>query len=142
MTTMKQPLLPEATRMSLRDAVNLNAWAAVAVAAAFLSRLFLKNSPELAGSTRVIVALLPLAPSLLYVRAIWQWIQSLDEMQQKLQLEAVSFAALIMLLVALGLDLARVGGFTSGLTLGWEGYFASTFCLWALGLARANRRYQ
>ena len=128
--------------MSVRAAFKLNAWAGVAVLAAFVSRLLLKNSPELVGVPRMAAALLPLLPGLLYVRALWRWMLGLDELQRRLQLEAVCLATLAMLLLALMADLLRGAGFVLWLNFGWEGYFAFTFFLYALGLARASRRYR
>lgn len=127
--------------MSIRDAFKLNAWAGVAVVAAGLSRAWL-HSTELTGALRVGVVLLPLLPGLLYVLSIWRWMQGLDELQRRLQLEAVCFAALCMLLITLTTDLLRMAGETARMSFGWEGYFAFTFFLYALGLARANRRYR
>ncbi|MFN0068720.1 MAG: hypothetical protein ACKVYV_13920 [Limisphaerales bacterium] len=129
-------------RMSVRESLKLNAWAGVAVIAACISRLLLRDSAGLAGVPRLAAALLPLLPGLLYVRALWRWMRGLDELQRRLQLEAVCFAALAMLLLALSADLLKLGGFLPRLTFGWEGYFAFTFFLYALGLARANRRYR
>lgn len=127
--------------MPWRSAVKLNAWAPVAVLAAFVSRLWLK-SPELTGLPRIAVALLPLLPGLLYARAIWRWARGLDEMQRRIQLEALCFATLAMLFFALAADLLRAAGFVPRLNFGWEGCFAGTFFLWTLGLAIANRRYR
>ena len=135
-------VLPEPVQMSVREALKLNTWAGVAVLAAFVSRLLLKNSPELVGVPRMVVALLPLLPGLLYVRALWRWMLGLDELQRRLQLEAVCFATLAMLLLALVADLLRGAGFAARLNFGWEGYFAFTFFLYALGLARANCRFR
>lgn len=128
--------------MSVRESLKLNAWAGVAVMAAFVSRLLLRESAGLTGAGRLAAALLPLLPGLLYVRALWRWMRGLDEMQRRLQLEAVCFAALAMLLLALTADLLKLGGFLPRLTFGWEGCFAFTFFLYAFGLARANRRYR
>lgn len=133
--------LPDAVQMSYRDALKLNAWAPVAVLAAFVSRLLLRD-PDLTGLPRLMVTLLPLLPGLLYVYAIWRWMCGLDEMQRRIQFEAVSFAALAMLFLALTLDLLQLAGFVPNLHFGWEGYFAFTFFLWTAGLAFANRRYR
>jgi hypothetical protein len=127
--------------MSLRDGLKQNLWAAVAVAAAFGSRVWLK-SDELAGPLRVLVAWLPLVPAALYLRKIFRWARSLDEMQRRLQLEALCFGALGMLFIALAVDLLRLAGFAASLTFGWEGYFALTFFLYIGGLVLANRRYR
>lgn len=142
MTAKLPTLLPEPMQMSVRAALKLNAWAGVAVVAAFVSRLLLRDSMAVDGALRVAAAWLPLLPGLLYLRALWRWMQGLDEMQRRLQVEAVCFATLSMLFVALSVDLLQVAGFLRSLHFGWEGYFAFTFFLYSLGLARANRRYQ
>lgn len=133
--------LPESTQMSYREAIKLNAWAPVAVLAAFVSRLLL-HDPELTGATRIGMALLPLMPGLLYARTLWRWLRGLDELQRLIQLQAVCFAALAMLFVALTVDLLQLAGYIPAVHFGWEGYFALTFFLWVAGLALANRRFQ
>ena len=133
--------LPDAVQMSLGDGLKQNVWAAVAVAAAFASRLWLK-SDELTGTLRVLVAWLPLLPAALYLRTIFRWARSLDEMQRRLQLEALCFGTLSMLFIALAVDLLRLAGIATGLTFGWEGYFAFTYFLYIGGLVLANRRYR
>ncbi len=133
--------LPDAVQMPVRDALKLNAWAPVAVLAAVAARLLLRD-PELTGAMRVLVALLPLVPGLLYLRSLWRWIIGLDELQRRLQFEAVSFASLTMLVLGLTVDLLQQAGFAHRLHFGWEGYFAFTFSLYALGLARANRGFR
>lgn len=137
----ENPLLPEPMQMSVWDSLKLNAWAGVAVAAAFGARLCL-HDPEVSGGLRVAVALLPVLPGVLYVRALWRWMSELDELQRRIQLEAVCGATLAMLLVALVTDLLRGAGLGASLTLGWEGYFALTFLFYSLGLLRANRRWR
>lgn len=132
---------PEAVRMTPMQAVRLNSWAVIAVAVACVSRMVL-NSPGSVGWMRSVVALLPLVPGVLYARALWRWMSGLDEMQRRLQIEAVCFAALGMLFVSLALDLLRASGGIHHLNLGWEGYFAFTFFLWMFGLMLANRRYR
>lgn len=127
--------------MSVRDALKLNVWAFVGVMAAFLSRALLKHW-DLDGFIRLGATLLPLPPGLLYARSIWRWMLALDEMQRRIQLEAMCFATLGMLLMAMVADLLRAGGLAAGLNFGWEGYFVGTFCLWILGLAISNRRFR
>jgi hypothetical protein len=127
--------------MSVGEAIRLNRWAPVAVGAAFVSRWLLQD-PGWEGWGRAGVALLPLLPGLLYVRSLCRWMRSLDEMQRRLQGEAVTFALLIMLVLWMTLDLLQLAGFAERVHFGWEGTFAFTFFLYALGLARANRAYR
>lgn len=134
-------LLPDPVQMPVWDSLKLNAWAGVAVVMALVSRLMLA-SPDWPPSLRSVVALLPVLPGLLYVRALWRWMSGLDELQRRIQLEAVCFATLAMLLLALAADLLRGAGVGSRLNFGWEGFFAITFGLYALGLVRVHRRYR
>lgn len=134
-------LLPEAVQMSAGEAIRLNAWAGVAVVAACVSRLLL-SSPSLGGWARVGIALLPVVPGLLYVRSLGRWMRGLDEMQRRLQGEAVTFALMVMLVLWMTLDLLQLAGFAERMHIGWEGTFVFTFFLYALGLARANRAYR
>ncbi len=128
-------------QMSVWASLKLNTWASVAVIAAFASRIWLK-SDDLAGVPRVLVAWMVLVPAALYLRAIYRWARSLDEMQRRIQLEALCFGTLGMLFIALAVDLLRLAGFATSLTFGWEGYFAFTYFLYIGGLVMANRRYR
>ena len=136
------PLLPEPMHMSVADALRLNLWAGVAVLASLVSRLLLREHEAVTGLVRAGVALLPILPGLLWMRAIGRWIRGLDELQQRLQWEGVALAASGMLLIALVADLLRVGGMARGFTFGWEGFFALGFLLYAAGLTLANRRWR
>ena len=127
--------------MSFRDGLKQNAWAAVAVAAAFASRIWLR-SDALDGIPRMLVALLPLLPAALYLRTILRWACALDELQRRMQLEALCFGTMGMLSIALAADLLGAAGVISPISFGWEGYFAFTFFLYVAGLRVANRRYR
>jgi len=133
--------VPDAVQMSLRDGLKQNFWSVVAVAAAFASRLWLK-SDELTGSLRVLVTWLPLLPAALYLRTIFRWAHSLDEMQRRMQLDALCSGTLGMLFIALAVELLRLAGSATGFSFGWEGYFAFTLFLYVGGLVMANRRYR
>ncbi len=131
-------IFPESVRLSVGQSIRLSAWAGVAVVFAGLARLILSNS-SLPDWGRAALALLPLIPGLLYLRDLWRWMRGLDELQRRIQFEAVCFGTLGMLGVALIADLWRGAGFQPGVNFGWEGYFAGTFFLYVWGLARANR---
>jgi hypothetical protein len=144
LTPMKSAssLVPDAVRLSYLQSLRLNAWAIVAVVVAILSRLGLSQSPGLSGPARGGIALLPLIPACLYLLTLWRWMHRLDELQRRLQQSAVTVAALGMLLLTLMADLLRGAAVVPRFNFGWEGYFALTFALYALGLMLANRRYR
>ena len=71
---------------------------------------------------RAVVALLPVAPIALTLRAIVRYIRDADELQRQIELEAVSLAtALVSLLYMAGgfLQLARVIDIPSGVAMIW-----------------------
>jgi len=142
---MTDRLFPEGVQTSCATAVKLNAWALVALLASAFAHWFVRR-PDLGGSLRAAVALAPLVPSLLYVRAIARWIRSLDELQRHIQLEAWFFATTGTIFVATALSLLGGTGVLRGTRfaggLGWEGTYALTFFLWVLGCAISNRRYR
>lgn len=141
MMSGRSGVLPEAVQMSAGEAIRLNAWAGVAVVVACVSRLLLR-APGLEGGARAVIALLPVVPGLLYVRSLGRWMRGLDELQRRLQGEAVTFALMVMLVLWMTLDLLQLAGFAERMHFGWEGTFALTFFFYALGLARANRAYR
>ena len=81
---MNNPILPESVRpgrhYSLRADLKLNAWAFVAMLAAWVARWLLQRHHEWGAGLQSAVALMPLAPSLLYVRSIARWIGGMDEL--------------------------------------------------------------
>ena len=71
---------------------------------------------------RAVVALLPVVPVALTLRAIMRYIRDADELQRQIELEAVSLAAaLVSLLYMAGgfLQLARVIDIPSGVAMIW-----------------------
>jgi len=84
---MNTSCIPDGARISIRAAFKLNAWAIVAIFIAAFAHLFLTKT-DLDPALRVFLALAPLIPSVLYVRAIANWIGSLDELQRQIQLSA------------------------------------------------------
>ena len=86
----------------------------------FLSMWLLKRVDE--PALRALVALLPVPPIALVLRAIIRYIRDADELQRQIELEAVSFAtALVSMLYMSGgfLQLAKVIDVPSGVAMIW-----------------------
>ena len=86
----------------------------------FLSLTLLKRVEE--PALRAMVALLPVAPIALVIRAIMRFIRDADELQRQIELEAVSMAtALVSLLYMAGgfLQLAKVIDVPAGAAMIW-----------------------
>ncbi len=148
-SSMNKSILPESVQpgknYSFRADMKLNVWAFVAVALAFWSRILLKQHPDWSDLLRAAAALSPLLPSLLYVRAVANWIRGMDELQRRIQLEACLFATVGTIFITTALDLLNAHGIhiprlQAG--LGWEGTFASVVFLYFLGNVVVNRRYK
>ncbi|MEO5963277.1 MAG: hypothetical protein ABIO75_00990 [Thermomonas sp.] len=86
----------------------------------FLSVWLLKRVDE--PGLRALVALLPVPAIGLALRAIIRYIRDVDELQQRIELEAVSFAAAFVSIVYVSggfLQLARVIDIPSGVAMIW-----------------------
>jgi hypothetical protein len=116
---------------------TLAAWVGTYIAA----RYGVELAP--AGSTlRVLVALAPVAPTVLVLWLIWRSVRALDELQRRVQLEAlaVAFPLCIVMLWVLGLlelatDLDRTNW-------SYRHVWAMVPMFYFIGLALAWRRYK
>ena len=111
------------------------------VLALFLSMWLLKRVDE--PILRALVALLPVAPIALVLRAIVRYIRDTDELQRQIELEAVSFAtASISLLYMSGgfLQLAKVIDVPSGVAMLWV--FPLICLVYGLAKILVARRYR
>lgn len=90
---------------------------------------------------RAAVALAPLLPASLYVLGVVRWIRGLDEMQRRIQSEAVSFVVAVMGFSMMAVDLLQAAGYLRTFHWGCEFAYAVTFLLWMVGCAISTRRY-
>lgn len=141
--------LPESVQpgkhYSFRADMKLNAWAFVAVALAFASRILLRQYPDWNMALRAFIALSPLLPGLLYVRSVAHWIRGMDELQRRIQLEACLFATIGTIFITMAFALLNAQGIhipRLKYGLGWEGTFASVVFLYIAGNLLINRRYK
>ena len=147
---MKNCVLPEAVRpgknYSFVADMKLNAWALVALLMAFVSRWLLRKHSGWGVLLQTTVALLPLVPSLLYVRSIARWIAGMDELQRRIQLEACLFATTGTVFLVTALSLLQGVGLLASIRLqhglGWEGTFAAIVGFYILGNIISNRGYK
>ena len=149
-SSMNKPIFPEAVRpgrhYSLRADLKLNAWAFVAVMAAWVARWLLQHHHEWGAGLQSAVALTPLVPSLFYVGSIARWIGGMDELQRRIQLEACLFSTTATVFLVTALSLLQGAGAHQPVRLqnglGWEGTFAAIIGFYVLGNAIVNRRYR
>ena len=140
-----ESLEPCSGQYSLKADLKLNAWLVVATLVAGVSMYLRRQHPAWEGPVQAACALAPLVPGLLYVRSWLRFIRGLDELQRRLQLEALLFAAFGTLLIGTVINVLNANGvgwrgLTHGLELG--GAFTLMFVLWLVGTGIAKCRYK
>ncbi len=112
-------------------------WLLVAIACGWGLR-HLEPGPAL----RLVLALLPVIPGLVYLALVFRSIRAMDELEHRIQFEAVSFAFLGSLVVSLTYGMLQKSGFFRNWPWDWEGIWLMLMVLWAAGYFRARRRYR
>ncbi len=140
-----ESLQPCSGSYSLKKDMKLNRWLAVATAVYVVDLLLVKWHPEWSAPMRAALALAPLVPGLLYVRACMRFVSGLDELQRRIQLEAWLFSAMGTVLVAIAISTLNasgihLGGLEHGMGMGLA--FMVSFVLWLVGSAIANCRFK
>ncbi|MDI1252277.1 hypothetical protein [Thermomonas sp.] len=108
----------------------------------FLSVWLLKRGVDEPG-LRALVALLPVPAIGMALRAIIRYIRDVDELQQRIELEAVSFAAAFVSMVYIAggfLQLAKVIDIPSGVAMIWV--FPMICASYGLAKMVVSRRFQ
>lgn len=141
----QESLLPCSGSYSPKKDIRLNAWLAVATVVYIIDLLLAKRHPEWSVTVRATLALAPLVPGLLYIRAWMRFIGGMDELQRRIQLEAWLFSAIGTVLVAIAISTLN----SSGVQLGDLGHglgigraFLVSLVLWMIGSAIANCRFK
>lgn len=147
---MEKPNLMESVQpcsgqYSVKTDLRLNTWLAVAGVVWIADLALLKKHPEWSPLLKGVLALAPLLPGLLYVRSCMRFIRGLDELQRRVQSEAVVFAAMGTVLVGMAVNTLNahevsLGFLKHGLGIGET--FILMFVLWLVGSAVANCRYK
>lgn len=126
--------------------LRLAFWAFAAVGLAIAARWCRHEAGGQAGPWLLAVSLVPLIPAYLYARRLVRWISNLDEMQRRIQQEALIFAAMWTVFLRMALDAARASGQLDipilGHGFGVEGTFLAMCVFHMLGCVFANRRFQ
>ena len=100
------------------------------------SILFLKGNPD--SSWRIPIALTPIIPLVFALIAVLRGIRRMDEMQSRINFEAVTFAFCTAILVSISYGFLENVGFPS---VNWIWGGVGMIALWGIGLMFARRRY-
>jgi len=107
------------------------------VAIIIVSRLTLNNIGD--SPWRFPIALLPIIPVVFLIAAFMRYLAGIDELQQKIQLQAIGFAAGTTGLLTFAYGFLELVGFPQFSTFF---IFPMMIMLWGLGLFYFTRRYQ
>ncbi len=102
----------------------------------YVSILFLKAYPD--SSWRIPMALVPVIPLVFALIAVIRGIRRMDEMQRRIQFEAVAFAFCAAILGSISYGFLENVGFPP---INWIWIGAGMIALWGIGLIFSRRRY-
>lgn len=130
---------------SIRTELKVNGWCWVAVLTSFVNEaILLPHHMDWPVALRAVIALIPWAASLLWVRSVAGWIRGMDELHRRITLAACLFAAIATLFVVVGFHLLVVAGVfspkfqaTTGFVIIWL-----VVCFYILGQSVFNRRFK
>jgi hypothetical protein len=144
-SNLMESVQPCSGQYSMKADLRLNAWLAVAGVVWVADLELLKRYSEWSPLLRGVLALAPLVPGLLYVRSCMRFVRGLDELQRRIQLDALIFAAMGTVIAGMAINTLNahavpMGALKHGLGIGQS--FVLMVALWIVGSATANRRYK
>ena len=121
------------------------AWLALTVGVYLVALFCLKRNPDWSPGWRVTVTLAPLLPGVFYLLSILKSYRTMDELQQRIQVEAWALALAATVLVSTGLNVLNANGigfadYSHGLEIG--GVYMTMFLAWSVGASISNFRYR
>lgn len=111
------------------------------VMAYFIARLILQQE-DTAATLKIIVALLPVAPFIWMLWEIIKGVRRMDELQQRIQLEALSIAFPISLILLMTLGLLEIAIKLPPEDFSYRHVWMMLPLFYFIGLAMARRRYK
>ncbi len=91
---------------------------------------------------RAALVALPLLLSLGYIACVVRMLRRVDELQRRIQFEALGFAFAATVIVAMAADLLEQARIVPVIHWGWAGLWTAMALLWAAGNIVATRRYR
>lgn len=107
------------------------------VIAVLASITLLQRFPE--TPFKILIAVAPVIPILFALRAFLRYLNSIDELQQRIQMNAIAFAAGATGIATFTYGFMENAGFPQ---LSWIWIFPLMIALWGLALPVVSRRYQ
>jgi hypothetical protein len=104
-----------------------------------ITSVMLLRNYELTGGWQILISLVPALPVIFIVLALMRLLKDSDELQQRLNLLAVTFSAVMTGLLTFGYGFLENIGFPKLPTFA---IFPMLFVFWGIGLGYFTRRYQ
>lgn len=135
----------EESRIGAARMLKSLGWLAFTTAVYLVCLFLLKGGVEWSASMRIAVTLVPLLPGSFFVSSLLKSYQAMDELQRRIQVEAMAVALVGTLLVTTGLNILHANGvalktFPAGLQIG--GIYVSLFIFWCVGSIVSPLRYR
>ena len=139
---------PEESRGRLVECNRIVAgllWLAAATVIYLISLWLVRKHPDWSPATRITITLTPLLPGIFYLRALLKSFWQMDELQRRIQIEALGFALVGTVIVMTIMNVLAAQGVTlvsypHGLGIG--GVYLTTFIFWSIGVSISTFRYR
>jgi hypothetical protein len=120
-------------------------WLATATVTYLISLWLLKHHSEWSPAARVAITLVPLLPGILYLRTLLTSFWHMDELQRRIQIEALGFALVgtVVAMTATNIFAAegiRLVNYPKGFGIG--AVYMTMFILWSIGVSISSFRYR
>ncbi len=120
-------------------------WLAAATLIYLISLWLLKHHADWSAGARVAITLAPLLPGILYLRTLLKSFWQMDELQRRIQIEALGLALVGTLVVMTAMNIftaegIRVVNYPQSLGIG--GVYMTMFILWSIGVSISTFRYR
>ena len=131
--------------VSAKEGVKSLLWLAIATLV-YLAALFgLQHNPQWSPGWKSAVELSALLPGAFYISSLLRSFRTMDELQRRIQIEALIFAlagtvGLSTVLNVLNANGVGIASYPHGLEIG--GAYMSMFLLWSIGVTLSARRYR
>jgi phosphatidylserine synthase len=120
-------------------------WLAAATLVYLISLWLLKHHTGWSPAARVAITLAPLLPGILYLRTLLKSFWQMDELQRRIQIEALGFALLGTVVVMTAMNIFTAEGIrlmNYPQSLGIGGVYMTMFILWSVGVSISTFRYR
>lgn len=133
---------PPASRSASRARWPMLVWVALWLLSYFAVRAVLEAGDALGDGARVAIALAPLLPFLAFLRLFVAGLRQLDELERRIQLEALAIAFPLTIVLLMVLGLVQLAVPLSPADWSYRHVWAYLPLFYVGGLALAGRRYR